>query len=77
MLSAEGHGLSSQRSRCEDYCRNKGYEMMAVFTDDVSGGGDFMKRPGMVNLLNYLGSGLIKFTPKSDAGNFNHGHEVC
>lgn len=52
--STEGHGLSSQRSRCEDYCRNKGYEVMAVFTDDVSGGGDFMKRLGMVRLLNFL-----------------------
>ncbi|MCD8570653.1 MAG: recombinase family protein [Alphaproteobacteria bacterium] len=28
--------------------------MAAVFTDDVSGGGDFMKRPGMVALLRYL-----------------------
>lgn len=52
--STEGHGLDSQESRCRDYAINRGYEIAAVFTDDVSGGGDFMKRPGMVRLLNYL-----------------------
>ena len=31
-----------------------GYHVEAVFPDDVSGGGDFMKRPGMVALLSYL-----------------------
>lgn len=50
----EGHGLDSQESRCREYSLNKGYEVVAVFTDDVSGGGDFMKRPGMVRLLQYL-----------------------
>ena len=32
----------------------QGYRVEAVFPDDVSGGGDFMKRPGMVALLSYL-----------------------
>ncbi len=52
--STEGHGLESQESRCRDFAKAKGYNIVAVFTDDVSGGGDFMKRPGMVKLLQYL-----------------------
>ncbi len=52
--ATEGHGLDSQESRCRDYAISRDYEVVAVFTDDVSGGGDFMKRPGMVRLLNYL-----------------------
>lgn len=31
-----------------------GYHVEAVFPDDVTGEGDFMKRPGMVALLSYL-----------------------
>ncbi|MGJ8527454.1 recombinase family protein [Maritalea sp.] len=52
--AVEGHGLESQESRCRDYARDKGYLVEAVFPDDVSGGGDFVKRPGMVALLAYL-----------------------
>ena len=52
--ATDGQGLNSQESRCRDYARDKGYAVAAVFTDDVSGGGDFMKRPGMVRLLRYL-----------------------
>ena len=50
----EGGGLESQEHRCREYARAKGYEVEAVFPDDASGGGDFMKRPGMVALLSYL-----------------------
>ena len=50
----EGHGLDSQEHRCRQYAAAKGYEVAAVFPDDVSGGGDFMNRPGMVALLAYL-----------------------
>jgi len=32
----------------------KGYEVLKAFSDDVSGGGDFMKRRGMVKLLDFL-----------------------
>ena len=52
--ATDGQGLNSQESRCRDYARDKGYRVAAVFTDDVSGGGDFIKRPGMVRLLRYL-----------------------
>lgn len=50
----QGHGLESQEQRCRQYAANMGYHVEAVFPDDVSGGGDFMKRPGMVALLSYL-----------------------
>lgn len=50
----EGSGLESQEQRCRAYAEDKGYEVEAVFPDDVSGGGDFMRRPGMVALLSYL-----------------------
>lgn len=49
-----GGGLESQEQRCRAYADDKGYEVEAVFPDDVSGGGDFMNRPGMVALLSYL-----------------------
>ena len=52
--ATEGHGLDSQEMRCREYAANREYAVDAVFTDDVSGGGDFMKRPGMVRLLNFL-----------------------
>ncbi len=52
--ATDGQRLNSQESRCRDYARDKGYRVAAVFTDDVSGGGDFIKRPGMVRLLSYL-----------------------
>ncbi len=50
----DGSGLDSQEHRCRDYAAERGYQVEAVFPDDVSGGGDFMKRPGMVALLAYL-----------------------
>lgn len=50
----DGSGLDSQEYRCRQYAEAKGYTVEAVFPDDVSGGGDFMKRPGMVALLAYM-----------------------
>ena len=50
----EGHGLQSQETRCRDHARTNGYEVEAVFPDTITGGGDFMKRPGMVALLSYM-----------------------
>ena len=50
----EGSGLDSQEHRCRQHAAAKGYEVEAVFPDDITGGGDFMKRPGMVALLSYL-----------------------
>jgi len=50
----DGSGLDSQEHRCRQYASLHGYEIAHVFTDDVSGGGDFMKRSGMVALLQFL-----------------------
>ncbi len=50
----EGSGLDSQEHRCRQYAATKGYDVEMVFPDDVSGGGDFMKRPGMCSMLAYL-----------------------
>ena len=54
----DGDGLQSQEHRCREYAAARGYgvDADAVFHDDVSGGGDFMKRPGMVAMLRFLDS---------------------
>ena len=49
-----GHGLASQETRCRQYADLKGYDVVAVFPDTFSGGGDFMNRPGMQALLSFL-----------------------
>ncbi len=50
----EGSGLDSQEHRCREKARQLGCEVEAIFPDTISGGGDFMKRPGMVRLLSHL-----------------------
>lgn len=50
----EGHGLEGQELRCRQYAATKDLEVAAVFPDTITGGGDFMQRPGMVALLSFL-----------------------
>lgn len=50
----DGHGLESQETRCRQFAAEQGLEVVAVFPDTITGGGDFMKRPGMVALLSFL-----------------------
>jgi predicted site-specific integrase-resolvase len=50
----EGSGLESQEHRCRQYAEERKATRSRVFPDDATGGGDFMKRPGMVALLAYL-----------------------
>lgn len=50
----EGHGLESQELRCRQYAEQHSLQVAAVFCDDVSGGGDYAKRPGMTALLHFL-----------------------
>ena len=50
----DGHGLDSQELRCRQHAALRGYNVIATFPDTISGGGDFMKRPGMVALLSFL-----------------------
>lgn len=56
----DGSGLQSQEHRCREYARSKGYEVEMVFLDSASGGGDFMNRPGMVDLLSYIDKNIHK-----------------
>ncbi len=50
----DGDGRGSQEHRCREYAAAQGYIVERVFTDVKSAGGDFMKRRGMVALLDYL-----------------------
>ena len=50
----EGSGLQSQEQRCRKFAEENGWDVEMVFPDDVSGGGDFMDRPGMRAMLAYL-----------------------
>lgn len=47
-----GDGLRSQETRCREFARMKGYEVVAVFSDDVSG--SLVERPGMKSMLAFL-----------------------
>ena len=54
-ISSPGQtGLGSQEHRCQQYAEAKEYTVVATFFDDVTGGGDFMKRKGMVSLLKFM-----------------------
>ena len=55
-----GSGLESQEHRCRQYAAQNGMTVEAVFPDDASGGGDFMKRAGMMALLAYLDAQMGK-----------------
>jgi site-specific DNA recombinase len=48
----QGSGLTSQETRCREYAKYKGYDVAAVFTDDMSGG--VSARPGMQEMLSFL-----------------------
>lgn len=50
---AKGHGNASQRTRCEEFARMKGYEVTACFEDEAISGG-VIDRPGMLSMLAYL-----------------------
>ncbi|MEL6362727.1 MAG: recombinase family protein [Pseudomonadota bacterium] len=48
----QGDGLNSQESRCREYARYKGYDIVEVFQDDTTG--QIMDRPGMEAMLEFL-----------------------
>ncbi len=56
----DGSGLQSQEHRCVEYARSKGYNVEKIFLDSYTGGGDFMNRPGMKELLAYMDKNLYK-----------------
>ncbi len=47
-----GDGLASQKTRCLEYARMRGYHIVETFVDDVSGG--LTDRPGMKSMLAFL-----------------------
>lgn len=47
-----GDGLKSQETRCREFARMKGYAVVNVFQDDVSG--SRVNRPGMTDMLGFL-----------------------
>lgn len=50
----KGSGLESQEHRLRQHADMLGLPVEAVFTDDITGGGNYMKRPGVTDLLAYL-----------------------
>jgi DNA invertase Pin-like site-specific DNA recombinase len=50
--TTRGDGLNSQETRCREFAKYKGYEVVAVFKDDMSG--KFHARPGMQDALSFL-----------------------
>ena len=50
--TVRGDGLGSQETRCREFAKYKGYEVVEVFRDDSSG--SLTTRPGMQAMLSYL-----------------------
>lgn len=50
--TTRGDGLNSQETRCREFAQYKGYEVVSVFKDDMSG--RFATRPGMEAMLSFL-----------------------
>jgi len=48
----EGDGLASQENRCREYATYKDYDIVEVFSDDMSG--KFERRPAMDRMLAFL-----------------------
>ena len=49
----EGHGLASQETRCREYAKHKGYDVVEVFHDEGITG-KLLDRPNMKAMLAYL-----------------------
>jgi site-specific DNA recombinase len=54
-----GDGLNSQETRCRQYAEFRGYDVVAVFTDDLTG--RTSNRPGVNALLSFLKSSKEPF----------------
>jgi len=50
--TVRGDGLNSQETRCRDFAKYRGYDVVEVFRDDSSG--SLTSRPGMQAMLQYL-----------------------
>jgi len=49
----EGHGLASQETRCREYAKHKGYDVLDVFRDEGLSG-KLLDRPNMKAMLSYI-----------------------
>ena len=49
----EGHGLASQETRCREYAKHKGYDVLDVFRDEGLSG-KLLDRPNIKAMLIYL-----------------------
>lgn len=47
-----GDGLKSQETRCREYARYRGYDVVRIFSDDLTG--RHANRPGLMELLAFL-----------------------
>jgi site-specific DNA recombinase len=52
-VSTKEQDPRAQVHRCQEYCRNNNIGIEKVFEDKFTGGGDFMERPAMKELLDY------------------------
>jgi len=52
--TTEGSGLQSQEGRCVSELKNLNVPYLKTFQDSFTGGGDFMNRPAMRELLEYI-----------------------
>lgn len=50
--TTRGDGLGSQETRCREYARYKGLDVVTIFHDDMTG--SLATRPGMQAMLAYL-----------------------
>ena len=50
--ATQGDGLNSQDTRCREYAKYKGYQVIESFADDMSG--SLATRPGMQDMLKFI-----------------------
>lgn len=50
----QGSGNESQEIRCREFAKQNGWLVSFVFEDTFTGAGDFMNRPAMRDLINYV-----------------------
>jgi site-specific DNA recombinase len=49
-----GSGNDSQEIRCREYAKLRGWNVAEVFRDAFTGAGDYMNRPEMRRLIQYI-----------------------
>lgn len=65
----QGHSLETQKAIIKKYCSDKGFHLVKIFSEQISGSVDCMKRPQFKSLINdYLSKGKAEglVCPKFD-----------